>query len=191
MLITYPNELLKQKSVAVTKFDRKLMDLVRDMWSVVDSKSNPGVGLAAIQIGKPLRVIAIDSIRAVSTRAGHVPMRMIMVNPEIIGNRGLEGMSAEGCLSFPGAEYICKRHMWVTVKYQNLQGKPCEIELKGLNAVIAQHEIDHTMGILMIDRATIPHEQSDGLGRPEDREVEGSSPIGDTVSRISSMDMSV
>lgn len=191
MLITYPNELLKETSVAVTKFDRKLMDLVRDMWSVVNSKSNPGVGLAAIQIGKPLRVIAIDSIQAVSTRAGHIPMRMIMVNPEITGNRGFEGMSAEGCLSFPGAEYMCKRHMWITVKYQNLQGKPCEIELKGLNAVIAQHEIDHTMGILISDRAIMPNEQSNGSIQSEDRKMESPSSVGEAIPRIGNMDLPV
>lgn len=159
MIVLAPDPILSKKSEPVTKFDRSLHDLIRSMWSALESPGTFGVGLAAVQIGILKRVIVLDTTRISNPKHGrwaYKPMRAAIINPTfeplpcIVG----ELVAPEGCLSFPGQEYSVKRHQYIKVKYQNLAGKEVIVNLGGLNAIAFQHEYDHIEGITMKDRAT-------------------------------------
>lgn len=113
-----------------------------------------GIGLAAPQVGVLQRLIVI-AIPQDLDYEGSEPFQVALVNPEIIKCAG-EQVSEEGCLSIPGWYGEVKRYETVTVRGQDLYGKPVKIKAEGLNAVCLQHEIDHLDGILFTDKVTDP-----------------------------------
>ncbi len=141
-IVIYPNPVLAVKCAPVTEFNEALAKLASDMAETMYKA--PGVGLAAPQIGQPIRIVVID----VSEEKNEL---LTLVNPEIV--RRSEDISEyeEGCLSLPGIWDKVRRPSEVTVKAQDLQGNPLEIECTGLLAVCAQHEIDHLDGLVFID----------------------------------------
>jgi peptide deformylase len=106
----------------------------------------PGIGLAAIQIGVPKRVVTMDLSKK---EDDHQPQ--VFINPELIWTSDEKSTREEGCLSIPDYYEEVERPAEVKVKYLDLDGKAQEIEASGLLATCLQHEIDHTNGVLFID----------------------------------------
>jgi len=143
-ILHFPNPILKQKSRPVAKIDPTLHQLVRDMAETLYAA--PGVGLAAPQVGHPLRLAVIDV-----TPASQSKNLLVLINPEIVSTEG-ECTWEEGCLSVPDCNEEVKRNKKVVVRYQNLRGEAEEIVGDELLAIALQHEIDHLDGVLFIDR---------------------------------------
>lgn len=144
LIITDPNPILKKKSVEIElkKINSKeIQELYLNMEKTMEEKK--GVGLAAPQIGKNIRLIIIN------TKDGGVAM----FNPKIIRKSLTKEWGEEGCLSVPGLFCQVKRHKKITCKYLNKNGEEEKIIAQGLMARVIQHEIDHLDGILFIDKA--------------------------------------
>jgi peptide deformylase len=137
---TLPDPLLKQRAKRVRTIDRSIKKLIRDMIETLHSE--PGrVGLAAPQIGIPLRVIVIGLPEEED---------IAIINPEIVRRKG-ERLIDEGCLSVPSYLGQVKRAESVTVKGREPNGKEIRIKADGLLAQVLEHEIDHLNGILYLD----------------------------------------
>jgi peptide deformylase len=143
-ILHFPNLILKQKSRPVRKIGPTLRQLIQDMAETLYAA--PGVGLAAPQVGHPLRLAVIDV-----TPASQPKNLLVLINPEIVSTEG-ECTWQEGCLSVPDCNEEVKRNKKVVVRYQNLRGETEEIIAEDLLAIALQHEIDHLDGILFIDR---------------------------------------
>ncbi len=149
-IITGEDPRLRVKSREVTHFNKELKALVQDM--VDTMRAAKGIGLAAIQIGVPLRVVVIE----LPPEEGNGKSRLFaLVNPEIVKMEG-EEEAEEGCLSLPGIVGEVKRAAFVEVKAQTINGKKVRIKATGLLSRALQHEIDHTNGILFVDRVSDP-----------------------------------
>ncbi|HPR65026.1 MAG TPA: peptide deformylase [Thermoanaerobaculia bacterium] len=145
-IIIYGHPTLRMKSSKVEEFNEELKRLVHDM--VETMYAEPGVGLAANQVDVPLQVAVVD------ITVGEDPDSLIvLVNPEITQTEGTQD-GEEGCLSIPGIQTSLERPSRVTVRAQNLQGKPFTITGEGLLARAFCHEIDHLNGVLFIDHLT-------------------------------------
>jgi len=142
-ILKYPNPNLKKKSKPIEKIDPSLRQLVQNMAETLYTA--PGVGLAAPQVGVPLRLVVIDV-----TPANQPKNLMVLINPEIVSSEG-ECTWEEGCLSVPDFNEEVKRKKKVVVRCRNLEGETVEIEGSDLVAVVLQHEIDHLDGVLFID----------------------------------------
>ncbi|MEW5683548.1 MAG: peptide deformylase [Pseudomonadota bacterium] len=143
-IITVPNPLLKQVSQPVDKVDDALRALMDDMLETMYDA--PGIGLAAIQIGVPKRVIVMDL-----SREGEDKQPRYFVNPEITWASENTAPYEEGCLSVPEYFDEIERPARVRLRYLNYQGEQVEEDADGLFAVCIQHEMDHLEGVLFID----------------------------------------
>ena len=135
---------LRQKARRVTAIDSSIQRLIDDMLETMQQAN--GVGLAAPQIGVPLRVVVIQL-------PDEEPMAL--VNPEIVKRSG-EREVVEGCLSVPGYAGDIKRSLSVTAKGRDRQGKPVRIKASGLMAQALEHELDHLNGVLFVDHVESP-----------------------------------
>jgi peptide deformylase len=143
-LIILPDPILRQVSKPVERVDAPLRKLADDMLATMYDA--PGIGLAAIQIGEPLRLLVIDLAKEDETPAPHV-----FINPEILSSADTRSVYEEGCLSIPDYYAEVERPASVRVKYLDRDGKLQEMEAEGLMATCLQHEIDHLNGVLFID----------------------------------------
>lgn len=143
-ILTFPDPLLKQKSVPVTIITDETIQLARDMAETMYDA--PGVGLAAPQVGVLQRVIVIDI-----AAKNEPPQLITAINPIVIHGEG-ETYEEEGCLSVLDFSANVKRHEQVVVKGLSLEGQERIWHADGLLAVAFQHEIDHLDGILFVDR---------------------------------------
>ena len=143
-ILTEPNEILRKKSLLVEKVDDDLRRLMDDMLETMYAA--PGIGLAAIQVGVPKRVIVLD----ISQKEGQ-KKPMFFVNPEIIEKSQNNSTYEEGCLSVPGQFAEIDRPDQCHVKYLDYNGEAKEIKATGMLATCIQHEMDHLEGILFID----------------------------------------
>lgn len=143
-ICTYPNAVLRRKAECVEKIDDNVQRLIEDMAETMYSA--PGIGLAANQVGKPVRVLVIDL-----QREGSKNGLIALINPELVSGRG-EVEYEEGCLSVPEFYSSVKRFEEVVVCALDRQGENVEISAEGLLAIALQHEIDHLDGKLFIDR---------------------------------------
>jgi peptide deformylase len=134
-----PDPILRQKSKRVRTIDSSVKKLIGDMIETMHAAS--GVGLAAPQVGVPLRVIVIGIPEGEN---------ITLINPEIVRRTG-ERLVTEGCLSIPGYFGEVKRAQSVRVKGRNLSGKEIRIKAGELLAQALEHEIDHLNGVLYID----------------------------------------
>ena len=142
-IVTYPAKSLNEKSKKIDLSDLEKEDfknLIEDMKLTMIKKD--GVGLAAPQIGKNIRMIVIN------TKDG----KLCMINPEITKKSWRNESGEEGCLSLPGVFCNIKRAKNANCEYINPEGDKMLIEAKGFLARVIQHEIDHLDGILLIDR---------------------------------------
>ena len=138
----YGDPVLEKPGAAIKKFDAELESLAEDMFASMYAAQ--GVGLAAPQIGKSLRLAVVD------VTAGKNPeAKIVLVNPEIIHAEG-EVREEEGCLSIPGFRGYVMRPQFVTVRAQNIKGESFEIRGENLLARAFCHEIDHLNGVLFI-----------------------------------------
>jgi peptide deformylase len=150
--VKYPDPILREKAVEVTKFNERLGKLLDDMAETMYDAH--GVGLAAPQVGISKRVLVID-----------IGEELIeMVNPVIAEKSGEQMEPPEGCLSIPGLLGYVKRANTILVKGQDRNGNPIEINAEGFLARAFQHEIDHLDGVLFIDIA-------EKVFRPEEEET--------------------
>jgi peptide deformylase len=143
-LIILPDPVLRQVSKPVEKVDAPLLKLADDM--LVTMYDAPGIGLAAIQIGEPLRMLVIDLAKEDET-----PAPQVFINPEVLESGDARSVYEEGCLSIPDYYAEVERPATVRVKYLDRDGKAQEIMAEGLMATCLQHEIDHLNGVLFID----------------------------------------
>ena len=143
-IITAPDPRLKQKSQPVERVDDELRALMDDMLETMYAA--PGIGLAAIQIGVPKRVIVMDL-----ARDGEPPQPRYFINPEILTISDDQAVYEEGCLSVPDLYEEVERPAACRVRYLDYQGEVREEECDGLLATCLQHEIDHLEGVLFID----------------------------------------
>ncbi len=144
-ILVAPDPVLKQKSKPVegpvTDAHRALMDdMLETMYDA------PGIGLAAIQVGEPLRIIVMDL-----AREGEPPAPRYFVNPEILWASDELFSYEEGCLSVPDIYDDVERPARVKLRYLNYKGEQIEEDAEGLYAVCIQHEMDHLEGVLFID----------------------------------------
>jgi peptide deformylase len=142
-IYTHPDPVLRKRAAAVQKIDRQIRKLIDDMAETMYDA--PGVGLAANQVGKPVRLAVID-LRKPEYENGLI----VLVNPKIVAAKG-EIVFEEGCLSVPDYFAEIKRFNEVTVQGLDQNEKLIEIEATGLLAVVLQHEIDHLDGKLFVD----------------------------------------
>jgi peptide deformylase len=143
-ILTVPNPVLKQVSQPVAAVDDDLRALMDDMLETMYAA--PGIGLAAIQIGVPKRVVVMDLAREDEEKAPRY-----YVNPEILWASEETAPYEEGCLSVPEYFDEVERPAKVKLRYLNYQGETVEEDAEGLFAVCIQHEMDHLEGVLFID----------------------------------------
>lgn len=135
----YGDPILRQKAQPVTEVTPEIKKTIEEM--VETMFHQVGIGLAAPQVGIPLRLVVIDDGKR-GTRA--------LVNPTITERRGT-AVGEEGCLSLPGIFGEVERSEWVNVEALDGDGKPISFEGRGLIARVVQHELDHLDGVLFID----------------------------------------
>jgi len=143
-IITNPNPILRNKSeeIAIKEISsNKFQGLCSDMAKTMIESD--GIGLAAPQIGKNIRVIVIN------TKNGE----LCMINPKITRKSWKKEWGEEGCLSVPDVFGQVKRHKKIKCRFLNTKAEPVEIEAEGLMARVIQHELDHLNGVLFIDKA--------------------------------------
>jgi len=142
-ICTYPDPVLRKTAEDVERVDREISRLIDDMAETMYEA--PGIGLAANQVGIPLRLVVID-LQKPELQQGLI----VLVNPRIVAARG-EASIEEGCLSVPAYFANVKRFEEVTVQCMDRNEVPIQIQASGLLAIALQHEIDHLQGKLFID----------------------------------------
>ena len=143
-LVILPDPVLRLVSKPIERVDAPLLKLADDMLETMYDA--PGIGLAAIQVGEPLRMLVIDL-----AKEGEPPAPMVIINPEILDSSDERSVYEEGCLSIPDYYAEVERPAKVRVRHLDRAGKQQEIEADGLLATCIQHEIDHLNGVLFID----------------------------------------
>jgi peptide deformylase len=143
-IIILPDKRLRSVSKPVDGIGDDVRTLVADMFETMYEA--PGIGLAAIQVGVPSRVIVMD----LSKREAEAEPR-VFINPEITWSSEDKSLYEEGCLSIPDVHEDVERPARVKIRYLDLEGKPHEEDAEGLFATCIQHEVDHLNGVLFID----------------------------------------
>ncbi len=143
-ILILPDKRLRLLSKPVAKIDAATKQLVEDMFDTMYDA--PGIGLAAIQIGEPKRVVTMDLAKKDEPKEPQV-----FINPEIVSKSDDKNIHEEGCLSIPEYYEEVERPAAVRIRYLDLDGKQYEIDADGLLATCIQHEIDHLDGVLFID----------------------------------------
>ncbi len=148
-VVHYPNKVLQTPAQKVVNFDDELKDLVGKMVKTMHKEK--GIGLAAPQIGKSLRLTVIE-YKKQEDDDFEIPL-LVLVNPKIISKSTATEVDTEGCLSLLGIEIPVARHKKIKVKAQDLEGNKIRLTASGLFARIIQHELDHLDGKMIIDYA--------------------------------------
>ncbi len=147
-IIEVPDPRLKLVSRPVVTFDAALAELVADLFETMYAA--PGIGLAAIQVGVPLRVLVID-LQEPGDDGEPVRNPRVFVNPQILEASAETAVYNEGCLSVPDIYADVDRPARVRARWQDVEGGLHEAELDGLLATCLQHEIDHLDGVVFLD----------------------------------------
>jgi peptide deformylase len=148
-ILEVPDPRLREISKPVEQFDRDLRALVADMFETMYAA--PGIGLAAIQVGVPLRVLVIDLQEPLEEDGEPVKDPRVFINPEILEHSDQEVPYNEGCLSVPDQYAEVDRPDRIRARWRDLDGKVHEETIEGLLATCLQHEMDHLNGVLFID----------------------------------------
>ena len=143
-ILILPDKRLRLVSKPVAKIDAATKQLVEDMFDTMYDA--PGIGLAAIQIGEPRRIVTMDLAKKDEPKEPQV-----FINPELVSKSGDKNIHEEGCLSIPEYYEEVERPAAVRIRYLDLDGKQHEVDADGLLATCIQHEIDHLDGVLFID----------------------------------------
>ncbi len=145
-IVIYPDKVLKSKADPIENIDLRVVALAEDMSQTMYKA--PGVGLAAPQVGEPLRLIVVDQ-----TAGKEDDNLIVVVNPEIVEKEGTR-VDSEMCLSVPDTSIDVSRAERILVKGIDLKGNELRIEAEGFLARIFQHEIDHLDGVVILDYAS-------------------------------------
>jgi peptide deformylase len=148
-IVEVPDPRLRQISSPVEKVDDEVRSLVGDMFETMYAA--PGIGLAAIQVGVPRRVLVIDLQEPAEEGGEAVRDPRVFINPEILESSEQEVPYTEGCLSVPDQYAEVDRPDRIRARWLDLDGKPHDEEIVGLLATCLQHEMDHLNGVLFID----------------------------------------
>ncbi len=143
-LIIIPDPLLRQVSKPVETVDAHVQKFADDMLETMYDA--PGIGLAAIQVGEPRRMLVLDV-----SKEEEDPNPLVFINPEVVASSDTRSTYEEGCLSIPGYYAEVERPAEIKVQYLDRDGKRQVIDADGILATCLQHEIDHLDGILFID----------------------------------------
>lgn len=143
-IIILPDPILRQASAPVERVDDELRRLADDMLETMYDA--PGVGLAAIQVAVPRRLLVVDV-----AAEGEPPEPHVIINPEIVKRGSATRIYEEGCLSIPDVRIDIERPTTITVRHLDREGREQVLEAGGLLATALQHEIDHLDGKLIID----------------------------------------
>jgi peptide deformylase len=143
-IIVIPDKRLRQVSKPVAKIDSTIRELVEDMFEAMYAA--PGIGLAAIQVGEPRRVVTLDLAKKDEPKEPQV-----FINPEIVWSSDEKNIHEEGCLSIPEYYEEIERPAAIKVKFTDIEGQAREVDATGILATCLQHEIDHLNGVLFID----------------------------------------
>ena len=143
-LVILPDPVLRIVSKPIERVDAPLLKLADDMLETMYDA--PGIGLAAIQVGEPLRMLVIDL-----AKEEEPPAPLLVINPQVLETSDDRSVYEEGCLSIPDYYAEVERPATVRVKYLDREGNAQEIHADGLLATCLQHEIDHLDGVLFID----------------------------------------
>jgi len=138
-IVTYPNKILRAPNAKINQVDDKLRRLILDM--ELTMRERDGVGLAAPQVGKNIRLIVINTKDEI----------LAMINPKISKKSWQKEIGDEGCLSVPDFFGPVKRHKKINISYLDKNNKKIKMTAEGLLARVIQHEVDHLNGILFID----------------------------------------
>jgi peptide deformylase len=141
-IVKYGDPILEKPSNIISKFDAELAELAEDMFATMYAAQ--GIGLAAPQIGRSIRLAVVDVTGGKNPEA-----KIVLINPEIIHGEG-EKREEEGCLSIPGFRGYVVRPQFVTIKAQDAKGESFEIRGEDLLARAFCHEIDHLNGVLFL-----------------------------------------
>jgi len=146
-ILQYPDKRLRVHAEPVAEVTPQIVALIEDMKETMYAA--PGCGLAAPQIGIPLRLFIVD------TASEDEPSALrVFINPEIVEREG-KMVWEEGCLSFPGIHEEIERAERITVRATDEHGQPVELSAEGLLSIAVQHENDHLDGVLMIDHMSV------------------------------------
>ena len=157
-IVNIPDPVLRRASAPIERVDDALRAFLDDMFETMYAA--PGIGLAAVQVGEPIRAITIDCAKRDEAEEGEQDTDdrvsgprepLVFLNPEILWRSDERGTYEEGCLSIPDIYYEVERPARVGVRYLDGEGRQQEIEADGLLATCLQHEIDHLNGVLFID----------------------------------------
>jgi peptide deformylase len=147
-IIILPDKQLRLVSKPIEKVTIEIRKLAADMFETMYAA--PGIGLAAIQVAQPVRLITMDLAK--KNENGEVnPQPRVFINPEILSSSEETSVYEEGCLSIPEYYEEVERPARVRVRFTDLDGKEHEEDAEGLYATCIQHEIDHLNGVLFID----------------------------------------
>ena len=147
-ILILPDKRLRLLSKPVAKIDAATKQLVEDMFDTMYDA--PGIGLAAIQIGEPRRIVTMDLAKK-DENGETKPRPQVFINPEIISSSQELSVYEEGCLSIPEYYEEVERPATVRIRFTDLDGKVHEEDAEGLFATCIQHEIDHLNGVLFVD----------------------------------------
>lgn len=158
-ILAYGHSVLKKDCVSINKDYPQLQTLIADLWETMENAN--GCGLAASQIGIPIRLFVVDSLssyrnldyedRTVYFDVTDEGIRETFINAKIIKRSDEMWEDEEGCLSIPGISRKVKRSWSITIEYYNAHFEKQRREFSGLTARMIQHEYDHTLGILYLD----------------------------------------
>ncbi len=148
-IVAYGDPVLRKMGVEIDKDYPGLAKLIDDMFETMEKSK--GVGLAAPQVGKAIRLFVIDSTKMYDEEEEHKGVREVFINAEIIKESGTEWAYEEGCLSIPGIREDVSRKPTLRIRYYDKNWKEQEKEFDDMNARVIQHEYDHIEGKLFID----------------------------------------
>ena len=151
-IISIPDSILRKKSAPVERIDDEVKRLMDQMLATMYAA--PGIGLAAVQVGVPRRIVTLDVVHKESSEEeGAEPKRepLFLINPEILWRSDERAIYEEGCLSIPDYYAEVERPAKIRFAYTDREGKRHEVETDGLLATCVQHEVDHLDGKLFID----------------------------------------
>ncbi|MFW6348328.1 MAG: peptide deformylase [Cyclonatronaceae bacterium] len=148
-IVTYDDPVLREKAAPITENTPELQQLIDDMFETM--YNGQGVGLAAPQIGRSIRLFVTDSDPFTKEEETEDVGPITFINPELISDDGEKISMDEGCLSIPGVREAVKRPDSITVRFLDREFKPQERRFSGWMSRVFQHELDHINGVLFID----------------------------------------
>lgn len=174
-ILTTPNPILRTKASPFSKLDKKVPKLIKNMQETLKKSEVPGVGLAAPQVGKPLRIFVVNLPPFVFINP-EITWRSKELNTDVVTK---EKLFLEGCLSVPKIYALIKRPWVIKVKYQTINQQTADSKqqtainnkqskFEGLDSILIQHEIDHLNGVLFTDRALEQGSQVYEVGEDEE-----------------------